>query len=93
MGEAIGGKAREPSLAKLLSAGANAGVGMSANTVRHQKSCVLRPAIAALREPYLVLAQGLAMRGAGVVFVRCALGHRLINRIQMREAASLMRAR
>ena len=45
---------------------------MLANPLGHEKLCILRPAVTALGEAYLLFAEGLAMSCAGVLLVRGA---------------------
>src|SRR5258708_37839154 len=47
--------------------------------VRHQELRVFRPAINAFREPDFFLAQRLAVRGAGVLLVRSAIGDMAVD--------------
>src|SRR3546814_15806401 len=49
---------------------ADAGRETLSDTIRHQKFSVFRPAIAALGKPDLLLAEWVAMGGAGVMLVR-----------------------
>ena len=58
---------------KAFAAPAHAVPEMLAHAVRHQKFGVLGPAVAALGEAYLLLAERLAVGGAGVVLMRGAI--------------------
>ncbi len=62
----------EPVVAELLSTQAHTLVEVLVNFVGHEELGVLGPAVVAFREPDLILAQGLAMGGAGVLLVRRA---------------------
>ena len=58
---------------KLSAAPADAILEMLAHAVRHEKLGVFRPAVAALGEAYLLLAERLAVGRAGVVLMRRAI--------------------
>ena len=58
---------------------------MLAHAVRHQKLGVLGPAVAALGEAYLLLAERLAMGGAGVVLMRGAIADMTLDDDQGRH--------
>ncbi len=57
----------------------DAGMEMLANTLRRKESGVLRPSIAALCEANLLLAKRIAVRGAGVVFVRSTVANMALD--------------
>ena len=59
----------EPGIAQLLAATADASFEVIVDTLGNQESCVLRPAVELLGQPDLVLAQGLAMGGVGILLV------------------------
>ena len=70
---------------------------MFAHAVRHQKFGVLRPAVAAFGETNLLLAERLAMGGAGVLLMRGAVADMAVDDDQgrhgLRAAESLERLR
>ena len=70
---------------RLLSAPADAVLKMLAHAVRHQEFGVLGPAIAALGETYLLLAERLAVGGAGVVFMGGAVADMTLDDDQGRH--------
>ncbi len=82
---AIFGEPSEPVGAKPAAARADASVKMSADAIRHQKLCVLRPAIEPFGQADLLLAEGLAMRGAGVVLVRRSIADMTVDDDQGRH--------
>src|SRR5262249_19982712 len=64
---------RRPRVANATTAATDAVAEMRSHPLGDKKLCIFRPAIAALREPNLFLPQWLAVRLAGVMFVRSAI--------------------
>ena len=60
----------EPVIAQRLAAAADAVAEAVVNPVRHKELRILGPMVIVLGQPDFVLAQGLAVRGAGVLLVR-----------------------
>ena len=62
---------------------------MLAHAVRHEKFGILGPAVAALGETDFLLAERLAVGGAGVVLVRCAVADMTVDDDQRRRIGDL----
>ena len=84
---AIIGEFFVPFAAQLASALADAAAEMLVDAVGHQKFGVLGPAIIALGELHLLLAERLAMSGAGVLLMRRAVGDVAVDDDQGRPVA------
>src|SRR5208282_4151999 len=78
-------KLGEPHLPKLPAPLTNAGPEMLAHAIRHEEFGVFGPAVTALGEADLLLAEGFAMRGAGVVLVRGAVADMAVDDYQGRH--------
>ena len=74
-----------PGLVEFAAAPANALREVLAHAVRHEKFGVLRPAVVFLGEPHLVFAQRLAVSGAGILLVRCAIADVAVHHDQGRR--------
>src|SRR5262245_61181552 len=66
---AVSFHAAEPVVAQRLAASPDAGLEVVVDAVGNEELCVLGPAVIALGEPNLLLAQGLAMGGACILLV------------------------
>ena len=64
---------------------ADAVLEMLAHAVGHEKLGVLGPAVAALGQAYLLFAERLAVGGAGVVLMRCAVADMALDDDQRRR--------
>ncbi len=87
MGAAVVLEAREPGFAQLATAPADAGLEVLVHPVRDQELRILGPPVALLGEADLVVAERLAVRGAGVLLVRRAIADVAVDDDQGRAIA------
>ena len=83
-------KLREPGVAQLLAALADAVAEVLVDAVGDEELGVLRPAVVALGQPDFLLAERLAVGGAGVLLVRRALADVAVDDDQRRPVARLL---
>src|SRR5262249_4298037 len=73
---------RKPAIAQIFAAFADALTEMIIDTVGYIELQIFRPAVVPFRQPDLLFAQGLAMRTAGILLVRCAVSDMAIHNDQ-----------